>query len=182
HAAVVVRQPGEERVPGALHVRPPPAGQAQSARRLRVQDHRVSDGHVGDTLTDGVHPARVLVADRVRQLRIHGVGPLALEYVQVGAAHPGTADLHDDVERAGQDRFRDVVQQRWLVVVVHPYGLHRISTFSLTSLSRSVTEPTPYRVASRLRHSPPLTSMLTRVPRTRRRCSGNPSTPTGEPV
>jgi hypothetical protein len=124
HAAVVVRQPREERVL-ALHVLASPAGEAQAAGGLRVQDHRVADRDVADAVADRVHPAGVLVADDVGQLRPHRLGPLAFEDVQVGAADPGAADLHDHVQRALQLRFRDVVDLRIGVVVVHPDGLHR---------------------------------------------------------
>ena len=39
----------------------------------------------------------------------HRRGPLALDDVQVGAADAGAADLHDDVERALDDRLGYVV-------------------------------------------------------------------------
>ena len=84
----------------AVHVVAGPAGPAQPAGRRRVQDHRVADGHVGHRGADLVHPAGVLVADRVGQRRAHRLGPLALDDVQVGAAHAGAADLDDHVERA----------------------------------------------------------------------------------
>jgi hypothetical protein len=124
HAAVVARQAGEERRL-ALHVATPPAGQAQPARGLRVQDHGVADGHVGDARADLVHPARVLVPDDVGQRRVLRLGPVAVDDVQVGAADPRAPDLHDHVERPLERRLRDVVDLRIGVVAVHADGLHR---------------------------------------------------------
>ena len=124
HAAVVARQAREEGVL-ALHVAAAPARQAQPAGGLRVQDHRVADRDVGDAVADRVHPARVLVADHVGQRRVHRLGPVAVDDVQVGAAHAGATDLHDDVERTLERGLRDVVDLGILVVRVYPDGLHR---------------------------------------------------------
>ena len=99
HAAVVSESPGKELF-DAVHVLAGPAGAAQPAGRRRVQDHGVADGDVGHRRADLVHPAGVLVADRVGQRRVHRLGPLALDDVQVGAAHAGAADLDHHVERA----------------------------------------------------------------------------------
>ena len=93
----------------ALHVVAGPAGQAQPAGRLRVQDHRVADGHVRDALADLVHPAGVLVADHVGKVGVHRLGPVAVDDVQVGAADAGAADLDDDVEGPLERRLRYVV-------------------------------------------------------------------------
>ncbi len=164
HAAVV-RQAGERAV-GAVHVVAGPAGPAQPARRRRVQDDRVADLHVGHRRADLVHPARVLVAERVRQGRVHCLGPLALDDVQVGTAHPGTADLHHDVERALHGRFRYLLDHWLLVVPMQPDRLH--------------VSPSPfvsYRTRNMPRQMPALASMPTRVARARRRCSGSASEP-----
>ena len=53
----------------AMHVVAGAAGAAQPAGDQRVQDHLVALGDVGHRRADGVHPAGVFVADRVRQLR-----------------------------------------------------------------------------------------------------------------
>ena len=98
----------------AVHVVAGPAGAAQPAGDQRMHDHLVALGDVGDRRADRVHPAGVLVADRVRQLDLGLLGPLALEDVQVGAAHPGAADLDDDVERAGRSRSGTSAISRFL--------------------------------------------------------------------
>jgi hypothetical protein len=89
-----------------------------------VQDHGVADRDVGDPGADLVYPAGVLVAERVRQLGVHRLGPLALDDVQVGAAHPGPTDLDNDVERTLYGRLRHLVDHRPLVIPVDPDGLH----------------------------------------------------------
>src|SRR6202035_2977300 len=50
---------------------------------------QVADGQVGHGRAHLVYPACVLVAERVRQGRLHGRVPLALDDVQVGAADTG---------------------------------------------------------------------------------------------
>ena len=111
HPAVGAVQPGEDAL-GAVHVLAGAAGAAQPAGRRRVQDHGVADRDVGDRGADLVHPAGVLVADRVGQRRVHRLVPLAQDDVQVGPAHPGAADLHDHVERALDGRLGDLVDGR----------------------------------------------------------------------
>ena len=66
---------------------------------------------------------------------LHRRVPLALDDVQVGAAHPGAADLHDDVERALDRRLGHLVDHRLLVVAVQPNGFHLVL---LTSPCRDV--------------------------------------------
>ncbi len=133
--------------------RPAPAGQAQPAGRLRVQDHGVADGDVGDALADLVDPAGVLVADDVGQLGVHGLGPVAVDDVQVGAADAGAADLDDHVERALERGLRYVVDLGIFVVRVHPDGLHRHTSggeFStgLDSSARCTTrQPDPFHLS-----------------------------------
>ena len=112
HAAVA-GQAGELAV-DAVHVVAGPAGMAQPAGGGRMQDDGVAHRHVGDRGADLVHPAGVLVAQDVGQRRVHRRVPLALHDVQVGAAHPGAADLHDDVERATDGRLWYLVDHRHL--------------------------------------------------------------------
>ena len=110
HPAVGAVQPREDAL-GAVHVLAGSAGAAQAAGRRRVQDHRVPDGHVGHRRADLVHPAGVLVTDRVGQRRVHRLVPLAQDDVQVGAAHAGSPDLHHHVERTLDARLRR--PRRW---------------------------------------------------------------------
>src|SRR6185295_8479117 len=112
HSAVVVAQTGEEGV-RAVHVVAGAAGQAQPAGGLGVQDHGVTDRDVRDTLADLVHPARILVPDDVGQVRVHGLRPVAVHDVQVGAAHPGATDLDYHIERALERGLRDVIDPRF---------------------------------------------------------------------
>ena len=113
-----------------------------------------------------MHPAGVLVAQDVGQRRVHRRVPLALHDVQVGAAHPGAADLHDDVERAAEGRLGYLVHDRHLVKSVQTDGLH---------CSSSPSPDVPYRCRSMPRQMPAFASMLTRVVCARRRCSGTAS-------
>ena len=99
-------------------------GAAQPAGDERVHDHRVADLDVGHAGADLVDPARVLVAGRVGQLDLGLLRPLALLDVQVGAAQPRRADLHDHVERAGDLRLVDLLELQRLVVRVQARGLH----------------------------------------------------------
>ncbi len=93
-----------------------------------MQDHGVTDCHVGHGGADLVHPAGVLVPQDVRQRGSHGGIPLALDDVQVGAAHPGAPDSYDDVERPANRRLWYLVD-RWLGVErVQTDGLHCASS------------------------------------------------------
>ena len=92
-----------------------------------MQDHRVAHCDVGDAVPDRMDPAGVLVPDDVGQLGVHRLGPVAVHDVQVGAAHTRTTDLDDDVQRALELRFGDVVDLRHLVVRVYPNSFHCVS-------------------------------------------------------
>ena len=120
-----------------------------------------------------MHPAGVLVAQDVGQRRVHRRVPLALHDVQVGAAHPGAADLHDDVERAAEGRLGYLIDDGHLVKSVQTDGLH---------CSSSPSPDVPYRCRSMPRQMPAFASMLTRVVCARRRCSGTASAASGAPV
>ena len=61
---------------------------------------------------------------RVGQDDLGLLGPLALLDVQVGAAQPRGADLHDDVERPGRLGLVDRVELERLVVLVQPCRVH----------------------------------------------------------
>ncbi len=161
HSAIATE--AGERAAAAMHVLPCPAGPAQPAGGRGMQNHRVADPHVADRGADLVHPAGVLVADRVRQRDAHRLCPLALDDVQIGAAHAGAADLHDHVERIGDRRLRHLLDDGLLMVSVQPNGLHRSSS------------PSPlvsYRCRNMPRQMSALAWMLMRVVRARRRCSG----------
>src|SRR4051794_21168036 len=140
-----------ERAVLAMHVVAEPAGATQAARDERVDDDGVADLDVRHAGADLVDPARVLVAGRVGKLDLGLLGPLPLLDVEVRAAQPGRADLHDDVERAGDLRLVDLVHLQRLVVGVQARRLHGATS------SWSVL---PYRTRSRSRHMPPLASRL----------------------
>ena len=109
---------------GTVHVVTGTARPAQAARHQRVQDDLVPDGHRADGVTHGDHRAGVLVADDVGQLGILPAGPLALDDVQVGAAHAGRVDVHQDVERTLDGGLGHVVEAGRLAVVVDANCLH----------------------------------------------------------
>ena len=119
-----------------------------------MHDHRVADLDVGDAGADLVHPARVLVAGRVGEDDLGLLGPLPLLDVEVGAAQPGGADLHDDVERPGRLGLVDLVELERLVVLVQSGRVHA-ATSSGSWMS--------YRTASSERQMPPLASRLVRT-------------------
>ena len=74
-----------------------------------MDDHGVADLDVGHAGADLVDPARVLVAGHVGEHDLGLLRPLALLDVQVGAAQPGRADLHDHVERPEDLRLVDLL-------------------------------------------------------------------------
>ena len=103
---------------------PAPARPAEPARDERVDDHGVADLDVGHAGADLVHPARVLVAGHVGEHDAGLLRPLAFLDVQVGAAQPRGADLHDHVERPEDLRLVDLLDLQSLVVLVQPRSLH----------------------------------------------------------
>src|SRR6202034_4840292 len=105
---------------------------------------------------------------------VHGRVPLALHDVQVGAADPGTTDLHDDIERPTDRRLRHVVDHRRCVKLVQSNALHCCSS--------SPSPEASYRCRSMPRQMLPFASMLIRVTRARRRCSGTACSLTPTPV
>ncbi len=88
-----------ELVPLAVDVEPTAAGHAQAAAVRRVDEDGVSDARSGDVVADRVHPACVLVTEDDGQREAGGLHE-AVDRVQVGRAHSGAADLHDDAARA----------------------------------------------------------------------------------
>ncbi len=88
---------------------PRAARPAQPAGDERVDDDRVADLDVRHARADLVDPARVLVPGHVGELDAGLLRPLALLDVQVGAAQPGRADLHDHVERPEDLRLVDLL-------------------------------------------------------------------------
>src|SRR6201999_1776436 len=140
---------------------------AQPAGDERVHDHRVADLDVGDAGADLVHPAGVLVPGRVGELHARLLGPLPFLDVQVGAAQPGRADLHDHVQRPGDLRLVDRLDLQRLVVPMQARSLHAATS-------------SPYRTRSRSRHMPPLVSSDSAVSdamRRNRTSSGETATP-----
>ena len=89
-----------------------------------MQDHLVPDGDVAHRCAHRVHPAGVLVADRVRQGDAGFLFPLAFQDVQVGAADAGTADAHDDVQRSIDGGFGDLGELELGVISDHLDGSH----------------------------------------------------------
>ena len=69
------------------------AATAAAAPPRAMDDHRLADLDAGDTGTEGVDPARGLVAERVRLRN----GQWPVHEVQVGVAQAGPADLHEDL-------------------------------------------------------------------------------------
>ena len=103
------------------------AGAAQPTGDQRMRDHLVTHGDVGDRVADGVHPPGVLVTYRVRQLNAGLLLPLSFQDVNIGAAHPRTADLHNDVQRAFDGRRWYVAELQLGVVSDDLHGFHQRS-------------------------------------------------------
>src|SRR5699024_5867574 len=126
HAPVAV-DPGKGRVL-AVHVVARPAGAAESARDQGVQDHPVPDvdvAHRGADLHDG---ARVLVPEHVRKPYPALVGPLPLDDVQIGPAHPGRVHLDQHVQGTFDPGIGNLVDRWWALVLVYAYGTHHASS------------------------------------------------------
>lgn len=83
-----------------------------------MHDHRVARLHVVHGAADLAHPARVLVAEDVRERRMLDRVPLALNDVQIGAAQPRGADVDDDVPGSGDGGLGDLIEDGVLSVGV----------------------------------------------------------------
>ena len=64
-----------------------------------MTDDGVTHLEAGHGRTQGFDPARVLMTHDVGQLDVDLIAPDALDHVQVGTAHAGTPDAHDDIGR-----------------------------------------------------------------------------------
>jgi hypothetical protein len=77
-----------------------------------------------------VDPPGVLVPDDERQTRRREV-PHPLQDVQIGPAHAGPADADDDVERALDRRFGDLIEVELVILVaVDAGGEHQAASGS----------------------------------------------------
>ena len=143
-----------KRVGLAVRIVTRPAGPAQPAGDQRVDDDLVAFLDIGDRRSDRIRPAGVLVPDRVRQLNLRLLGPLALQDMQIGPAHTGSADLDDDVERSGRRRDRFLLHLEVLVVADHldgSHGAHSSAPFGTVraDTGTKVESSSGYRVRSR---------------------------------
>ena len=71
-----------------------------------------------------LHPASVLMAERVGKLRAHGFVPLTFHDVQVCAADSGATDLDDHVQRSSDRRLWDLLDHGVLVISMQTDGSH----------------------------------------------------------
>jgi hypothetical protein len=108
----------------AMHVVAGAAGPAQPAGDQRVDDDLVLLADVGHRGPDCMHPTGILVPDRVRQLHLRLLGPLALENVKISSAYTRTADLHHHIERPCRCRDRYLRHLQVLVVAGYLHGSH----------------------------------------------------------
>ena len=122
HAAINID--AGERTLEAMHVVAGAARAAQAAGDERMDHHRVADGDMADRGTDRMHPAAILMAERIGQRYVGLFLPLAFDDVQVGAAKAGAADLDDHVMRIGDLGIVDFVECRPLVITVQAYCFH----------------------------------------------------------
>ena len=125
------------------------AGPAQTTGRQGVQDDGVADPDVGDGLADRLDPAGVLVTDRVGERHPGLLLPLALDDVQVGPAHAGATDPHDDVEGPRDPRVGHVHQLGLGVVGVKLDGLHRWVPSLVVALLTALREMAVWQVVGR---------------------------------
>ena len=126
----------------AVHVVARTAGPAQPAGDQRVDDDLVRLADVGHRGPDPMNPAGILVPDRVRQLHLRLLGPLALENVKIGSAYTRAADLHHHIERPCRCRDRYLRQLQVLVVAGYlhgSHGAHRYCSFPIRVQCVTVT-------------------------------------------
>ena len=140
-----------------MHVISGPARSALAAGYVRVDDHGVPHRHVRHRRAHLVHPARVLVPGRVRQLDPRLVGPLTLLDVKVRPAETGGADPHDHVQRTVSSRLVYLVQLQRLLIRMQPCCLHPVTS--------SDSGARPWRNCSSDRQRPPFASRLVRTSR-----------------
>ena len=62
-----------------------------------MADDRVADFHPLHAFADFLDPAGVFVTHDVREIDLDLAAPNAFDDVQVGSAHAGASDPHDDV-------------------------------------------------------------------------------------
>lgn len=111
-----------------MAVVPATACGAEAAGDQEVQEDGVAGMDAPDGGADLRDPAGVLVSDHGGQRDARLLSPLSLQDVEVGAAHTGTADANDDVERAGDRRLGYLLETRRLVVGVDTDGSHALTS------------------------------------------------------
>ena len=88
-----------------------------------VHGDGLADLEAGDPGAERLDPAGVLVAERERRVVGHQAGRELVEQVEVGVAHPGPADPHDDL--AGTRlRLRDLTELGVVLPVGQLQGTH----------------------------------------------------------
>ena len=116
-------------------------GQAVTTGHHWMAYDGVADLHAGNGRAHGFDPACVFVTHDVRQLHFDLMAPDAFHHMQVGAAHTGATDAHDDIGRTLYLRIGHVfvldefVTAEHLVVLMQDCGVHRV--FSMRGKSPS---------------------------------------------
>ena len=119
----------------AVHVVAGPTRPAEAACDQRVEDHGVAWLQVLHRGADGMDPAGVLVAHGVGQYDVALVRPLTLDDVQVGTAESRSSDPDHHVIRSRGLGFRDLLDDRALLVPVQSNRLHHASRPASEDLS-----------------------------------------------
>src|SRR5205823_5627443 len=103
----------------------------------------------------------ILVSKYVRKSHARSLLPLPLDDMEICATETGTADAHDDVVRTGDLRLVDLLDHRWLLVLVHPYRFHAKSSRlnSSVPVNREPGMPQARKNAPVVMHSSRFTSL-----------------------
>src|SRR5216683_1113104 len=110
-----------------MHVIACATGATEATGNQRMDNDRISNGYIAHRRANGFYPARVLMAQRVRQLHTRFFRPLSLDDVQVGAAETGAANAHDDIKGGCNLWLSDLFDHRRLFILMQTYRFHMLS-------------------------------------------------------
>ena len=82
-----------------VHILPSPTCRTGAVGHQRMHDDRIAGLDRPHGLADVLDPARILVAEHIRQGAVHLCSPDPLHNVQVRATEPGAANADDHIVR-----------------------------------------------------------------------------------
>src|SRR5450631_3020581 len=148
-----------------MHIMSGAAGKTETAGHKRMHDNGVANRNMRDRRTDGMHPAGILVPERVGQRDVGLLFPLTFDDVQIGAAQSRAADAHDYVKRPADLRIGDLFHDRFLQVVMKTNGFHVVSSGCGAALAakRAPGAPQVRKKSPVLRHNSTFTALPARM-------------------